>query len=116
MMQLITRIGTTVLILLPMQFMFENQMSIISIGGVKFSPLLAIVFGILSSAFPSLFNMGVEGWSKASLVPRLQPLLVTLPVIYLLQYIPQTYITAIFASYLAGLSASYIGRLIVPKR
>lgn len=116
-MERIIRIALTVAVFLPMNFMFTStHFNIINAGGLKFSPMLAIAFGVLSAMVPMIFNVGVQSWKKSSFVPRLQPYLVLLPTLYFLTLIPQTYATAVFASYIAGLSVSYAGRIITPTQ
>lgn len=113
---MIVSIAISVVLWGTVAIFFRENGLIVNFANLKFIPLLAIAFGVLSALVPSVFQMGVEGWSKSSTVDKVQPLIFITLVLYGISMISQTYVTAIFASYLLGLCTSYLGTMIIPKR
>lgn len=96
-------------------FMGDPEVAIASLFGLKVYPYLIIVFGIISSFWKSLFQMGLTDMGGSNLGSKLLPLLYLILLCYCITLIPQTYATAVVSSLFIGTATSYVVKVIYQK-
>ena len=83
----------------------------LDIMGVVILPTVVIVSSILYVILPSIFDMGVSGWEKASIYEKLFPVFTVVCIMIVTRNVLQTYAIVGINSFLLGGVFAYIGKV-----
>lgn len=83
----------------------------VDIMGVVILPQVAIVSSILYIILPSIFDIGVSGWDRASLYEKSFPIITVICIMIVTRNILQTYAVVGINSFLLGGVFTYIGKV-----
>lgn len=109
------QLATVLLVWVPFIMFSGPQFIVADVFGLKVIPIAALVCGILSSFWNSLFQMGVKDWKESNVFQKALPILYLIGLLYLVTLTQQTYVTAVISSMFLGVLSSYIGRILVAK-